>query len=756
MPYAKISELPSAVKSALPAHGQHIYAAAFNAFAKDNPGKDESHAHAVAWAAVKRKYRKKGDTWTKVSDAVSPITHFDFYDDVELIDSKPQFTSDGYMKAFARVARTGIQVYKGAELGRPSMDEVRVYRPPEEVFAADAMKSLAHRPLTLHHPRENVSSKNWRHYAVGYTGEDVVRDGDHVRVPLMLCDQATIDAVTHDGIKQLSVGYSADVDWTPGVTPGGERYHAIQSNIRANHQAIVPDARGGEKLDILSDANRNHHRHTGQFTHGESRMDKKTCPECGTKATADADECKDCGHVFGGGQHFGDDDTPMTTCWSCGQAIPESTEICPLCRERQDVSSDDRGDEIKTEEDLHNAIKALYRGKGFSANKVRIIKAAKKLGKVRKLPEDWNIANSIGDVAIGDANVFDKEFSTERRRKLAKAGKAMPHGGYPIESRADLGRAIQAFGRAKDPAATKRWIIKRARALGATKDLPEDWNVRDSKGARTMNLIIDGAVIEFDDATGTIVKQLLDARAADKSKIDKLKADMEEMSKDARKRDQDYSSGKHEETANEEGGGQQYDEDGDEDGDDWEKEMKRGAKQRKEDRRDSRDSKDGQIAALKKQLADARKASSVDALDQRVADRQSVIDAARPLLDRSYNPAGKSNDQVRRDAVAAQGIDVTKMNDAAVSGAFAALTLDRGQNNQNGYGRMVDGMTRSMAMSDRDMLNQRSNMQRDGVSGASMRDAAFDARERYLNTAWQGQSRQDAHGNNTNDFRRQH
>jgi hypothetical protein len=68
-----------------------------------------------------------------------------------------------------------------------------------------------------------------------------------------------------------------------------------------------------------------------------------------------------------------------------------------------------------------------------------------------------------------------KQFSTEKRQKLAKSGKAMPHGGFPIENAQDLRNAIQAFGRAKDKAAAKAHIIKRARALGLTKMLPKDW-----------------------------------------------------------------------------------------------------------------------------------------------------------------------------------------------------------------------------------------------------------------------------------------
>jgi hypothetical protein len=67
------------------------------------------------------------------------------------------------------------------------------------------------------------------------------------------------------------------------------------------------------------------------------------------------------------------------------------------------------------------------------------------------------------------------ELDTKERRKLAEEGKALPDGSFPIRNREDLKDAIQSFGRAKDKAEAKRWIKKRARELGAEKELPEDW-----------------------------------------------------------------------------------------------------------------------------------------------------------------------------------------------------------------------------------------------------------------------------------------
>ena len=180
-------------------------------------------------------------------------------------------TADGYLAAHAKVARTGIQIYKGSELGRPELDKVRVYRPPEEVFHADALKSFTHRPVTLKHPNVPVTARNWKKFAGGQTGDEVVRDGEYVRVPMVMMDQALIDAYEKRGIKELSMGYSTDIQWRTGVTDAGESYDAVQTAIRGNHLAIVPAARGGDQLRIGDDKDEHGY---GSYKRGEGPNSK--------------------------------------------------------------------------------------------------------------------------------------------------------------------------------------------------------------------------------------------------------------------------------------------------------------------------------------------------------------------------------------------------------------------------------------------------------------------------------------------------
>jgi len=67
MPYATNSDLPPGVRKHLPLHAQDIYRSAFNnawaSYRGEEPARIEEIAHRVAWAAVKKRYRKVGADW---------------------------------------------------------------------------------------------------------------------------------------------------------------------------------------------------------------------------------------------------------------------------------------------------------------------------------------------------------------------------------------------------------------------------------------------------------------------------------------------------------------------------------------------------------------------------------------------------------------------------------------------------------------------------------------------------------------------
>ena len=162
-------------------------------------------------------------------------------------------TGDGYLVAEARAVRTGIQVYLGDEVGRPEMDRVRVYRGPEEVFADASLQSFTHAPVTINHPKDQVTAETWKDLAVGEVSTMAKKDGEWVLLPLILKDAKGIKEV-ESGKRQLSAGYTCEVVWEPGVTADGQPYDARQTDIKINHLAIVDMARAGSQARIGDDA----------------------------------------------------------------------------------------------------------------------------------------------------------------------------------------------------------------------------------------------------------------------------------------------------------------------------------------------------------------------------------------------------------------------------------------------------------------------------------------------------------------------
>jgi len=92
----------------------------------------------------------------------------------------------------------------------------------------------------------------------------------------------------------------------------------------------------------------------------------------------------------------------------------------------------------------------------------------------------------IANKALRAEMELKRAFSPEKRRDLAKSGMALPDGSFPIVTTEDLKNAIMAFGRAKNKAAAKRHIIKRAKALKKADLIPDNWGKKDAKGSMFM------------------------------------------------------------------------------------------------------------------------------------------------------------------------------------------------------------------------------------------------------------------------------
>ena len=156
-----------------------------------------------------------------------------------------QLTPEGYLVANAKIARIGIQEYPN-----PDGTMRREFRPPEEVANRDSLKTLCDLPISIEHPPAMLDSSNARQFAVGWNGS-VSYDGGFVSTKVKLIDQHAVKNALDGGRIELSVGYVTKLDWTPGVWEG-QRYDAVQRQIKGNHIALTVKARGGSDLRLYS------------------------------------------------------------------------------------------------------------------------------------------------------------------------------------------------------------------------------------------------------------------------------------------------------------------------------------------------------------------------------------------------------------------------------------------------------------------------------------------------------------------------
>lgn len=160
-----------------------------------------------------------------------------------------QRLDNGFLRVPITVTRVGIFVYR-----QDDGTEWREFRPPEEVFKPESMDSLKGVPVTNEHPSFGLlDSENAAEVMVGFTSDQVERKDDFLTTYMTLTEKTTIEQVESRKKSEISAGYLADIILKKG-TWRGERYDAIQTNIRYNHAAVVPKGRAGSDVRIHLDS----------------------------------------------------------------------------------------------------------------------------------------------------------------------------------------------------------------------------------------------------------------------------------------------------------------------------------------------------------------------------------------------------------------------------------------------------------------------------------------------------------------------
>lgn len=170
---------------------------------------------------------------------------------------KATIDENGFLVDTPVVARVGVQVYY-MEDG----SAVREFRPAEEVFKEESLASYQGKPMTLDHVF--VNSDNAKDVVVGSVTGKAEALGSTVIAPIVVYSQEAIDEARAGNARELSVGYSAVLDETPGwgdpatgnyvlrsdtnesdVPPDWQEFDAIQRGIKVNHLAMVFRGRAG-------------------------------------------------------------------------------------------------------------------------------------------------------------------------------------------------------------------------------------------------------------------------------------------------------------------------------------------------------------------------------------------------------------------------------------------------------------------------------------------------------------------------------
>ncbi len=156
----------------------------------------------------------------------------------------------------AKIALTkvGVQDYELSDLtGNPSDmgKSVGVFRPPETVFHAETKDSAKMKPFTELHPGEFVDIDNFKNLAVGHIGDTISPlDTERLGASLLVTDKAVISKIKN-GLKEISVGYTANIVQKKGIYKGQRYDYAFEGPMYINHIALVPAGRCGDTVSIL-------------------------------------------------------------------------------------------------------------------------------------------------------------------------------------------------------------------------------------------------------------------------------------------------------------------------------------------------------------------------------------------------------------------------------------------------------------------------------------------------------------------------
>lgn len=176
----------------------------------------------------------------------------------QVIDLKPTSrikTPQGFLICKdVTLAKPMIKEYYAGEIGIAdgfeATDVIGIYTPPDVLFGQSVIDGFTASDVVMMHPKGNqLNSDNYKDHVIG-TAKNVRADNGYLVADLTIKDKWAIEAIEYDDIKQISLGYAAELDMTAGETETGQAYHGQWVGMVADHVAVVREGRCGDDCKI--------------------------------------------------------------------------------------------------------------------------------------------------------------------------------------------------------------------------------------------------------------------------------------------------------------------------------------------------------------------------------------------------------------------------------------------------------------------------------------------------------------------------
>ena len=168
--------------------------------------------------------------------------------------SKRTYDENGFLHvSISPLTRVQVAPYRGCEIpGWQSLglDPERIYkgyRSAEELSKPETIESVNGIPIQLMHHMDyaDAPAKATR---VGSTGTDAAFHDPYLTNSLHIQDKKAIDRINDGSMRELSLAYRYKPIFTAGVSPDGEKYDFLMTDISANHLALVDEGRAGHEV----------------------------------------------------------------------------------------------------------------------------------------------------------------------------------------------------------------------------------------------------------------------------------------------------------------------------------------------------------------------------------------------------------------------------------------------------------------------------------------------------------------------------